>query len=175
VEFFSFCGTVKNYAIQAEANGSYTAIITFESPAAAQVSLLLNTAEIGLEGEHITVSIIPESEKPPVDFIQVENNPSVTTPSPGFPGAYNPSAMIQLLIEKGYKLKDNVIELAKQAEPKVKQALQTAGATVATTGQVAIDVTQHQLPPPWGSYHRSRPNCHCDRFELRYCESTHCQ
>jgi len=121
------------------------AIITFESPAAAQVSLLLNTAEIGLEGEHITVSIIQESEKPPLDYITI-NNP-VISPSDASPvgqEAY-PSQIIQLLIQKGYKLKDNVLELAKQAEPKVKEALHTAGVTVVTTGQVAIDVTQHQL------------------------------
>jgi hypothetical protein len=147
VEFFSFCGTVKNYAIKEEPNGSYMAIITFDSPAAAQVSLLLNTAEIGREGEHITVSIIPESEKPStLDYIPV-NNP---TSSPSMDESadrqvYHPSEIIKLLIEKGYKLKDDVIELAKQAEPKVKEALHTAGATVATTGQVAYDVTQHQL------------------------------
>jgi len=145
VEFFSFCGPVKNYAIKEESNGSYMAIITFESPAAAQVSLLLNTAEIGLEGEHITVSIIQESEKPPLDYITI-NNPiiSPSEASPVGPEDYT-SDIIKLLIQKGYKLKDNVLELAKQAEPKVKEAFHTAGVTVATTGQVAYDVTQHQL------------------------------
>jgi len=122
------------------------AIITFESPAAAQVSLLLNTAEIGLEGQHITVSIIQESEKPPyLDYIPI-NNPiiSPSEASPLGPEPY-PTNIIKLLIQKGYKLRDNVLELAKQAEPVLKEAFHNAGVTVATTGQVAYDVTHHQL------------------------------
>jgi len=141
IEFFSFCGTIKNYAVMQESNGSYNAIITFESPAAAQVSLLLSTAEIGLEGEPITVSILPDSQKPHLVYTTV--TPSASVPAVGPVGSY--TDIIHSLIQKGYKLKDDVLELAKQAEPKVKEALQTAGATVSTTSQVAYDVTQHKL------------------------------
>jgi len=141
IEFFSFCGPIKSYAVMQESNGSHTAIITFESPAAAQVSLLLSTAEIGLEGEPITVSILPDSQKPSLEYTSI--TPPDSLPPPVEPRSY--TDVINSLIQKGYKLKADVLELAKQAEPKVKEALQTAGATVSTTGQVAYDVTQHKL------------------------------
>jgi len=142
IEFFSFCGPIKTYAVMQESNGSYTAIITFESPAAAQVSLLLSTAEIGLEGEPITVSILPDSQKPPVEYTSL-TPPGSLPAAPVGPSSY--TDVIHSLIQKGYKLKADVLELAKQAEPKVKEALHTAGATVSTTGQVAYDVTQYKL------------------------------
>jgi hypothetical protein len=110
IEFFSFCGSVQSFAINQEPNSSYTAIITFESPAAAQVSLLLNTAEIGKEGEKITVAILPESEKPDIVFLPIS---SLNTPPPRI--EYRSSTdIISSLLQKGYKLKAGALDLAKK-------------------------------------------------------------
>lgn len=140
IDFFAFCGNIQNFAINEEADGTFTAIITFESAAAAQVALLLNTAEIGLEGEKISVSILRDAEKPEIIYTTV---PPSETPKPPVAGTH--TDIITNLLEKGYKLKSDVLDLAKVCDSKVREAIHTAGSTVATTTTVAYQVTGEKL------------------------------
>jgi hypothetical protein len=121
--------------------GYYNAIITFDTPAAAQVALLLNTAVVGHEDESITVNLytgeLPKDHIAPVHQVDIKSYPK---------SEYNQTHtdVISRILSLGYKLKDDALELAKQLDttvrtnPVVVEASNIAAATVSSIASVPV-------------------------------------
>jgi len=170
IEFFSNCGNIQNFVITEDPTkkGDYTAIITFDSPEPAKIALLLNTDALGQKDICVKLLSIEEEKNK-----KLEGN--VATPKEELPQVHSvpteQQSMFSVLLSKGYKLKDNALDLANQLDGQFRSKVSTvevtvqenfvslvaayhnASGTVLSTGKVAFDATESALKTAGASAH----------------------
>jgi len=107
-DFFSFCGNISALSVSPAVGDetTVTAVVTFESEAAAKTAVLLNNALIS--DRAITVELAPPGFQPPSSSVSVDQ-----LPHSALPNQRSEASVIQAMLDSGYKLSADAIAQAK--------------------------------------------------------------
>jgi len=112
-DVFSFCGTITSLSVlESSGEETVTAIVTFESEAAAKTAVLLNNALI--HDRTISVALAPSGFQPPASSVSADNLPQGTDPA-----GRTEASVMQDLLDAGYKLSNDALSQAKAWDEKV--------------------------------------------------------
>jgi len=145
-EFFSYCGYIEKYALIKELDGSNTFYITFDTIESKEVALLLHDTELGLEGKRISVENFPETDMQNAELIwtTVFEKPKRMKRISAKTQAFY-TKVINSLLQAGYKLRENIMETARQYDSKLREVLHTTAEATSNTIHNIQDKTEEAV------------------------------